>query len=279
MAKKIFLGNYKGGVGKTTSTYQIALALEKSRYKVLLIDLDPQSSLSEICLTASKEILSELPDDETLNYVIHSQAKEGNSTFNIETLIKSVQGIDFIPNSLFSEYGGLDTISIDDMDDSIETLLILRNFIEDNDLNSKYDFIFFDCPPSDNIITRMAFLYCDYYIIPTIMNVISVRGVKHYIGIIEKIYKKYCEDNEYTASLFGKEPKLIGIFETMRKGNTNSKMYRDVFDKVYVFETVIRHLKDIAESTGWGDTPGCNDYDRLTDEILKRMKKIEGHMK
>jgi cellulose biosynthesis protein BcsQ len=168
MAKKIFFGNYKGGVGKTTSTYQIALELQKRKQKVLLIDLDSQSSLSEICLTAHRKLLNELPDNETLNYVymLYLQAikiKNIKFTLNIGTLLKNIHGTDFIPNSLFSCYGGLDKISMD-MDKSIENLLILRNFIEDNNLNSNYNFILFDCPPSNNIITQMAFLYSDYYI-------------------------------------------------------------------------------------------------------------------
>lgn len=68
-AKKIFVGNYKGGVGKTTSIYQIALHLAEANKKVLLIDLDPQCSLSEICLTRIDKTLDQLEQDECLNYV------------------------------------------------------------------------------------------------------------------------------------------------------------------------------------------------------------------
>jgi cellulose biosynthesis protein BcsQ len=280
MAKKIFFGNYKGGVGKTTSTYQIALELQKREKKVLLIDLDSQSSLSEICLIAHRKLLlNELPDNETLNYVymLYLQAnkiKNIKFTLNVGTLLKSAHGIDFIPNSLFSCYGGLDKISMD-MDRSIENLLILRNFIEDNKLNSNYDFIFFDCPPSNNIITQMAFLYSDYYIIPTIMDALSARGVQHYISIIKKIYKNYCEEDENAALfslLFGKEPKLIGIFETMRKGPTITTTYRNMFNSEDLFVSEIKHLKDITESTGFGSMAEFDGYDKLTDEMLRRIK-------
>ena len=67
MAKKIFIGNYKGGVGKTTFAYNMGCILRKRKKRVLMIDLDPQSSLSEICYNAinDDEAFSKLPDDET----------------------------------------------------------------------------------------------------------------------------------------------------------------------------------------------------------------------
>lgn len=169
--------------------------------------------------------LDELGRAETLNYIytVHMQAKElGYTTFKISTskLIKSANNIDFIPNSLFSELGGLDRISMD-MGTSIDGLLILRNFIKNNNLSSKYDFIFFDSPPSSNVVTQGAFLYSDYYIIPTIMDPLSYKGVSHYIAIIDKIYNLYCEEGDYRdilKDLFGNKPRFIGIFETIKKG-------------------------------------------------------------
>ena len=278
MAKKIFFGNYKGGVGKTTSTYQIALELGRQKHKVLLIDLDSQSSLSEICLTAYGKRLDELSDKETLNYVykLYLQAnKIKNIRFNIDMslLVKNTCGINFIPNSLFSIYGGLDKIAMY-MDRSVENLIILRNFINDNGLDTGYDFIFFDCPPSDNIITQMAFLYSDYYIIPTIMDALSARGVQHYISIIEKTYKNYCMNNENAivfSLLFGKEPKLIGIFETMRKKPTITTAFRNMFNQRDLFQSEITHLLDITKNTGLGNTVQSDGYDNLTDEMLRRI--------
>lgn len=294
MAAKILFGNYKGGVGKTTSTYQAALALNsRDGSKVLLIDLDSQSSLSEIYCELSGEILNEIPHDETLNYILYQTAKNQSAGIEKQSLscteedlvsrnsyfvkskniIKTENGIDFILNSLYSEYGGLDTISIDYMNNCIGNLLILRNFIENNDLDSKYDYILFDCPPSDNLITRMAFLYCDYYVIPTIMDRLSARGVKHYIYRIEGVYEKYCIENGH-AKYFGGKPGFIGIFETMRKGNTNTDRYRFVFDGLPLFRSFIRHLKEISESTGSSNISSCHDYFGLTQELKDRVQKL-----
>jgi chromosome partitioning protein len=281
---KVFFGNYKGGVGKTTSTYNIAVELAKNFHKkVLLIDLDPQSSLSEVCITAYGEQLDELDRDETLNYIytVYMQAKKiGNINFtvNSDKVIKSANSIDFIPNSLFSEYGGLDKISMD-IGKSIENLLVLRDFIEENQLGETYDFIFFDCPPSNNVITQSAFLYSDFYIIPTIMDPLSSKGVKHYISVIKNIYKNYCKESEYAAVLsllFGGEPQLIGIFETMRKGNTNTTTYKNSIKSAgYVFKVEIKDRKDVSETMGAGDETNYYEYRNLAKEFLERIVAME----
>lgn len=286
MGKKIFFGNYKGGVGKTTSTYNIAVELAKYfDKKVLLIDLDPQSSLSNVCMSANKKQLDELGRDETLNYVyaVYMQARKiGNIKFIVESskIVKSANSIDFIPNSLFSDLGGLDKISMD-IGKSVENLLILRDFIEDNKLDSKYDFIFFDCPPSNNVITQSAFLYSDYYIIPTIMDPLSSKGVKHYISVIQKIYSSYCKEGEYAdvlSMVFGTEPKLIGIFETMRKSNTNTVNYRNAMKSMgYLFKNEIKDRKSVSDSIGEGRETNEYEYQEIAQEMLDRIKEMESN--
>lgn len=285
MGKKVFFGNYKGGVGKTTSTYNMAVELAKNfKKKVLLIDLDPQSSLSEVCMTAYGAQLDELKRDESLNYIytVYMQAKKiGNINFtvNSDKVIKTANEIDFIPNSLFSKLGGLDKISME-IGKSIENLLVLRDFIEENSLNDKYDFIFFDCPPSNNVITQSAFLYSDYYIIPTIMDPLSSKGVKHYISVIKNIYKSYCVEGNYAdvlSLIFGEEPKLIGVFETMRKANTDTTIHRTAIEetKNYLFRAEIKDRKDVSETMGNGDETNYYEYIELVKEFLKRIEDME----
>lgn len=284
MGKKVFFGNYKGGVGKTTSTYNIGVELAKAFDKrVLLVDLDPQSSLSNVCMTANNQSLDELGRNETLNYLytVYMQARKiGNIKFHVDSknIIKSVNSIDFIPNSLFSELGGLDKISMD-IGKNIENLLVLRDFIEDNKLHEEYDFIFFDCPPSNNVITQSAFLYSDYYIIPTIMDPLSSKGVNHYIAVIKKIYENYCVNNESAdvlSCIFGAEPQLIGIFETMRKGRTNTDNYRNSIKSLgYLFKNEIKDRKDVSEFMGEGKETDRYEYQHIAEEMLERINKME----
>jgi len=284
MSRKVFVGNYKGGVGKTTSTYNIAVELAKNYgKKVLLVDLDSQSSLSEVCMTAFGRPLDELGKDETLNYVykVYMQAKKiGNINFSLkcDKVIKSANSIDFIPNSLFSVFGGLDKIAID-IGNSIQNLLVLRDLIEENKLNDRYDFIFFDCPPSNNVITQSAFLYSDYYLIPTIMDPLSIRGVRHYISVIRQFYHSYCVANESAEVLslvFGNEPELIGVFEAIRKGSSNTDIYREQMASLgYLFQTIIKDRKNVSEAMGAGNEINNFEYSGLVKEFLTRLESMD----
>lgn len=289
-AIKIFFGNYKGGVGKTTSTYNLAVEMAKTGKKILLFDLDPQSSLSEICLR-NYELSKRLDElgDETLNYVydVYIQARKMGSIrikVDAKKMIKDVNGISIIPNSLFYKHGGLDKFSME-MGDNAEFLFVLSDFMEANGLDEEYDFIFFDCPPSNNIITQSAFLYSDYYIIPTIMDPLSTNGVEHYISVVENIYKRYCSDEDKAADsnaevcrlVFGNKPQLLGIFETMRKGNTDTSEYRRGLrtKEYHLFTAEIKDLKDVSERIGSGREESGSQYRALAQEVLARIDQME----
>ncbi|MEK5443506.1 MULTISPECIES: ParA family protein [unclassified Fredinandcohnia] len=289
--KKIFVGNYKGGVGKTTSIYQIALHLAEAKKKVLLIDLDPQCSLSEICLTRIDRNLEQLKNNESLNFVydMWAQFKQYpylKYTIDTTRLIKQTpEQIHFIPSNLFYTNGGLDQIALRLRDD-FEDLAVLQQFFQSMKLESKYDYILFDCPPSNNVITQGAFLLSDYYLIPSIIQTMSIRGVVHYIKSVEKIYNTFSVEHEkalLAKLLFGTKPRLIGIFETLKKTNVNNvkemkdlkaelkeanidSILSDLEEGNYLFKTVIRHIEEIARDTANGKKR--SEYAELTDEIL-----------
>ncbi|MEH7238788.1 ParA family protein [Bacillus sp. JJ1562] len=289
--KKIFVGNYKGGVGKTTSIYQIALHLAEAKKRVLLIDLDPQCSLSEICLTRIDRNLEQLEFNESLNFVydLWEQCKEyPYLKYSIDTtsLIKQTpEQIHFIPSNLFYTNGGLDHIA-SRLRDDFEDLIVLQQFFQSTGLECKYDYILFDCPPSNNVITQGAFLLSDYYLIPSIIQTMSTRGVVHYTKSVEQIYNTYCIEHkkaQLAKFLFGPKPKLIGIFETLKKANVNNvraimdlkvelkeadidSVLSDLEEGNYFFKTVIKHIEGIARDTA--DGKKRSEYAELTDEIL-----------
>lgn len=291
-ARKIFVGNYKGGVGKTTSIYQIALHMVELGKRVLLIDLDPQCSLSEICLARKDMDLEQLAPNESLNYVydLWQQYKQFQSLpFYVEPapLVKRTpENIHFIPSNTFYPSGGLDDLALK-LKDDFEDLLPLQQFFQITHLEEEYDYILFDCPPSNNMITQGAFLLSDYYIIPTIIQTLSIRGVVHYISTVEKIYQRNCDDHQHellSKSLFGEKPQLLGIFETLKKGTVkNQSVINDLVsdlrranvstllypatDEKLIFDTIIHNYEDIARSTAKGEK--CQVYANLTDEILE----------
>lgn len=298
MAKKIFFGNYKGGVGKTTSTFYIAkyfselLQENGNTGKVLIIDLDPQCSMSEICVRSYNPNLqlSDISDNETLNHMLDMQYKNKkyNTTlnFNFRRLVKQCNGlsknVEFIPTSLFyKEHQCLDDSEIIGLDGLIEKLqihmdnniLLLHEIISLFD--NMYEYIFFDCPPSNNILTKSAFLLSDYYIIPYISDNISIKGVQHYINTVDRIYKNYCishADAAFYQLIFGDKPELLGLFECMRIRNENPRGNIGEL-KFKKYETVIKNLIGIQDALSTGKTTAeFGLYENLAAEIFNDLK-------
>ncbi len=303
MCKIIFIGNYKGGVGKTTTVINFANYLFEKDKKVLTIDLDPQSSLSEIQIEqlsknsseSREKTLSELAPDECLNYVfdlsITKISKYPNITLdfskcklihNIKLSPISNARYDFIPSSLFYRDGlGLDKFAIL-MQDNIAYLSILKTYIDT--IKENYDYILIDCPPSNNLITQSAFLLSDYYLIPTILDKISTMGVVHYIKTVEKLYRNICTENEdaiLARHYFGNAPKLIGVFFNLIRGqvkyDTEKRKIENALSEYQisanVFEALVNNYVDISRDAQEGlKSIKRDDFNKLCDEILTKLE-------
>lgn len=293
--KVIFVGNYKGGVGKTTSVLNFAEHFTMKGKSVLVLDLDPQSSLSEILVSNNGSQLINLEPQKTLNYVFDLNISKIKKYNNLElkfdeSIIQNYKkkNFDFIASSLFYKSNlGLDELAVK-MEDNIEYMSILKGFIDSVLEKRKYDFIIMDCPPSNNLITRSAFLLSDYYIIPTILDGISTNGVAHYIKTVSKTYKMYCEDTEdaiLAKHYFGEKPKLIGIFCTFIRKQVKYNLERDALvntlkeeckgEDIYFFDEKINNYIDIARSTEIGEASMARkDYVELTESVIKRINSM-----
>lgn len=288
--KIIFIGNYKGGVGKTTSVLNFAEYFSINNKNVLVLDLDPQSSLSEILVANGGTLsLSALPENETLNYVFDLyilKLKKYNALeikFD-DVMIKKYKNLyDYVPSSLFYRKNmGLDTLALM-MEDDIQYLSILKIWLDT--VKEKYDIILIDCPPSNNLITKSAFLMSDYYIIPTILDGLSTNGVIHYINTIEETYDEYCvkrEDALIAKHFFGEKPQLIGIFYNLLRARVN---YSDAktdfeneicnstpYDKSIILNSKINNYISIARSTQAGNVSiDKRDFEILAREIINKI--------
>ena len=308
-AKIISIINYKGGVGKTVSAFNIAAGLNfLNGHSVLLIDLDPQCSLSRVCLRAytnsiGKQFgLSHLSEIETINHVFRTNLNQDILDFdyriNLDKLIKKdfytgsrtrLKGFDFIPATMFmnSSKGyirGLDDLEGDvrckynyDTHAQLKQTTILAQFIKEYNLENQYDFIIFDCPPSNNIITQNALLISDYYLVPTTMDDMGSQGVQHISNIIQNTfihsllneYKTLIDlspNTSYLSLLKKGKPRLLGIFETLKKSPSNTDAARNRINLEFpnkLFKSVIYNQIDVPRAIEQGECCFTSSNSRL----------------
>lgn len=328
-AKIISIINYKGGVGKTVSAFNIAAGLNfLNQNKVLLIDLDPQCSLSTICTKAYGRTigqpdfsLSQFKESETINSVfktyLNGDILDFKYQIKLEGLIKKdfysdnrgqLKGFDFIPSTMYmnSRDGfikGLDSVESDikarygeDLNGAVKRTRILADFFMKNKIHEMYDFIIIDCPPSNNLIVQNAIFISDFYLVPTIMDDMSTQGVHHVKYIIEetliqaicKEYKSLIElapSDSYLSFLKNGVPKMIGIFETLRRGSKiagriSSEISRDfpgkLFDpyiphQVRVQEHISSGISFFSEDSKSKNDPIYQEYNKIVLELLSRI--------
>ena len=265
--KGIIWGNYKGGVGKTTSVFQVATYFAEAGKRVLLIDLDPQCSLSNICCSSNNVSLSKYRADEVFNYIVELYIRYINSKPDIDFLllmgyvdspVKKVlesicvkirrnsfkNNLFFIPSSISFENCRLNELS-QRMEKNIYNIFLLYLFVKDiEDLG--FDYLFIDCPPTSNILIQSAFLVSDYYIVPTIVDGISAKGVADYISEIEKTRMKFILNDKIGGILlnkvFGDKAKLIGVFETIYK---ERRGYADNRNEIITLDKNIQSISGV----------------------------------
>lgn len=196
MAKRISIINFKGGVGKTTFTYQLGAGL--ARYhnaRVLLMDMDHQSSLSLVTLTAPKwqELVN---NQQTVNEIFKpfiSQTPFPGKSLIEKQAIKSqwianhYTTLDIVPASL-----QLDDIEIDltashqgnAIKSEWDKRTLVCRWLEESSVDQDYDYILFDCPPATKIVSQNAIAASHGYIIPVIPEAVMERGAPHLAGMI-----------------------------------------------------------------------------------------------
>lgn len=166
MGKIIAIANHKGGVAKTTTAINLGAAFVEMGRKVLLVDLDPQCNLTET-------MYSENVEDTVYSCMLERKP------FAPVTLRK---GFDLLPGDKAGLFAEMD-FSSDALKDSSRTLL--KEGLEP--LRGRYDFILVDCPPSRGILTVNALAAADEVLIPTLAEILAVRGMKDMNELIVRV--------------------------------------------------------------------------------------------
>lgn len=230
MSKIISIVNQKGGVAKTTTTNALGIGLANKGYKVLLVDLDPQGSLSmSLGIPFPDEHENTLPLL-FLNYL------QGHKNTNIDNFINSVFGVDFLISN--SNLEPIERMLTGFRDGEYVLDAILQP------LKNVYDYIIIDCMSSIGNLTENAIITSDEIIVPSEPQYFSTKGIQLFFDEIGKIQRR-------------KNPnlKIKGILPTKVDTRTNiSKFYINAVKEI--FEHDIRIFSSIPSNTKLAE---CND--------------------
>lgn len=266
--KVIAITNQKGGVGKTTTTVNLGVGLAKTGKRVLLIDADPQGSL-----TVSLGIKT--PDELPVSLAtVMQDVIEDKDTPEGSGIIRHEEGVELLPSNI--ELSGLEVSLFNTM--SRES--ILKGYLDG--IKQKYDYVLTDCMPSLGMMTVNALVAADSVIIPSQPNFLSTKGLNLLMRSIARIKKQI-------------NPKLRidGILLTMVDNRTNNakaiiaSLRSSVGESIRVFSTEIPHSVRAAESSLAGKSIFTHDkngkvaaaYEDLTKEVIQIEQRAKDRLR
>ncbi|EOT2968559.1 MAG: AAA family ATPase [Clostridium perfringens] len=277
--------NYKGGVGKTTLTANVAAELAFRGKRVLVVDLDPQTNLTLSFIDLKqwqdldkegktiKHWYDEFLDadlDESLKDLIVVPRKvnsvlEGMRSEGYLHLISSHLELINLDMELATRYGGNSERTI--RSSFLRLFSRLKKGLEE--VEDEYDLVLIDCPPNFNIVTQNAIIASDMYLVPAKADFLSTLGidqlVRHIDSLTEK-YNKYVSEDD-SSRWKSINPQLVGVVFTMiniYKGNPiqaqNSYIHQVSRNGYTVFDNFIRNNNTLfANSPEYGVPVALND--------------------
>lgn len=256
MSRVLICANQKGGVAKTTSVVNIGVGLARLGNKVLVIDNDPQGSLTE-ALGYPEPNKIEVTLASIMEWVLNEE--EFDLTAGI---LHHKEGVDLLPGN--KELTGVETSLIGIM--SSET--VLKEYIEM--IRENYDYILVDCSPNLGQLTLNALVAADEVIIPVQAAYLPLKGLEQLLITISRVKRKM------NPSL-----QIVGILITMvdyRTVNANEiteVLYQHYGDKLHIFEQAIPMSVKAAEASAEGVSIYTHDakgkvavaYGAITQEV------------
>lgn len=252
MGKIIALANQKGGVGKTTTSINLAASLATLEKKVLLVDADPQANTTSGVGTQAQDG----------HYTIYECIIDGVAP---EEVIRktSVTNLDIIPSHIDLVGAEIEMLKMDERESVLKRIL--------RPLADSYDYILIDCSPSLGLITVNALVAAHSVIIPVQCEFFALEGISKLLNTIRII-----------KAQLNSKLEIEGFLMTMYDGRL--RLAKQIYDEVkshfgqLVFETVIQRNVKLSEAPSHGvpvilydiESRGAENHLQLAEEIIRR---------